>query len=168
MESNGAVADRLELYRITTDGEWQLEMQTEVNIPWHKKVLKALGLYKCIDDALTDYAIQDFATYTLLTYGYAGVGIDGTNGTVYTYNDLLSPVMTRVECTKSVDTTYVTNDTAVFTAITTATNDYTLTEFGLFDALTAGHMGARQTSCTWPVTNGETFGMIWRIVVSRG
>ena len=167
MESNGSVADRLELYRIK-DGEWTLEMQTEVNLPWWKKVGKALGFYKCIDDALTNYAIQDFATYIHDKYGYASCGTDGTDGDVYTYTDLKTPVMTRVACTKAYATTYTTNDTVVYTAITTATSDYTLTEFGIHDALTSGNMGARQTSCTWDVVNGETFGMIWRIVVSRG
>jgi putative Ca2+/H+ antiporter (TMEM165/GDT1 family) len=76
--------------------------------------------------------------------------------------------MTRVLCTKSFATTYSTNDTAVFTGIATASGDYTLCEFGLHTAITAGNMGARQTSCTWDVVNGETFGMIWRIVASRG
>ena len=167
MIDKSSVADRLELYRIN-DGEWTLEMQTEVNLPWYKKVAKYLGLYKCIDDALTDYAVQDFAIYIHDKYGYASCGIDGTDGDVYTYTDLKTPVMTRVACTKAYATTYTTNDTVVYTAITTATNDYTLTEFGIHDALTGRNMGARQTSCTWPVTTGETFGMIWRIVVSRG
>ena len=143
-------------------------MQTEVNLPWWKKIGKALGFYKCIDDALTDYAVTDLASYILLKYGYASQGIDGTDGTNYTLTDLKSPVMSRVTLTKSFDTTYTTNDTVVFTGITTATGDYTLCEFGIHDALTGGNMGARQTSCTWDVVNGETFGMIWRIVVSRG
>jgi hypothetical protein len=50
----------------------------------------------------------------------------------------------------------------------TSDGDYTLTEFGLHTLATGGIMGARQTSCTWDVTNGETFGMIWRITISRG
>lgn len=182
MESKSAFIDKLELYRIDSraiDGsrpvtESELikrgtkDIETKVYLNPLEKVLKALGLYRCIDDALTDYAVSDFATYISTTYGYASVGLDGTDGTDYTLNDLKSPVMSRVLCTKSFDTTYSTNDTAVFTAITTATSDYTLNEFGLHTALTGGYMGARQVSCTWPVVNGETFGMIWRIVASRG
>lgn len=175
MECNGSVIDELKLFRIDDPtcieydpNHWSLDLKTEYKLSPMQKVLKALGLYRCIDDALTDYAIQDFATYIHDKYGYASVGIDGTSGTDYTLTDLKSPVMSRVLCTKSYDTTYITNDTAVFTAITTADSAYTLCEFGLHDASTAGHMGARQVSCTWDVVNGETFGMIWRVVPSRG
>ena len=175
MESKSTFADKLELYRVddptynTFDPDhWSKSLETKVYLNPIEKVLKALGLYRCIDDALTDYAVADFATYISGKYGYASVGTDGTDGTVYTLTDLKSPVMTRTLCTKSFDTTYSTNDTAVFTGITTATADYTLCEFGLHDAETAGNMGARQVSCTWDVVNGETFGMIWRIVSSRG
>ena len=168
MDSKGALVDKLELYRIDNSGKWDMELETKVYLNPLQKVMKALGLYRCIDDALTDYALCDFATYISTTYGYASVGIDGTGGTTYTYTDLVSPVMTRVLCTKSFDTTYVTNDTAVFTCITTADADYTLCEFGLHTAVTAGQMGARQTSCSWDVVSGETFGMIWRVVCSRG
>lgn len=178
--NKGSFIDKLELYRIdseitsplTTEGELlevgYKDLETKVDLNPIEKVMKALGLYRCIDDALTDYAVADFATYISNKYGYASVGTDGTNGDVYSYTNLRSPVMTRVACTKSFATTYSTNDTAVFTVITTATGDYTLTEFGLHDALTGGNMGARQCSCTWDVVNGETFGMIWRVVASRG
>lgn len=168
MDSKGAFTDKLELYRIDSSGTWSKDLETKVYLNPLQRVMKALGLYRCIDDALTDYAIEDIAWYLMSKYGYASVGIDGSDGTVYTLTDLKSPVMTRATCSKSFDTTYTTNDTAVFTAITTATSDYTLTEFGLHDAETDGNMGARQVSCTWDVTNGETFGMIWRIVASRG
>ena len=175
MESKGAVIDKLELYRIddpkyvTYDPDhWEMDIETKYDLSPLQKVLKALGLYRCIDDALTNYAVADFATYIHDRYAYASVGTDGTSGTDYTLNDLKTPVMIRILCTKSYETTNVTNDTAVFMAIGTATNDYTLTEFGLHTAITAGYMGARQTSCTWDVVNGETYGMIWRVVVSRG
>ena len=117
--------------------------------------------------AMTDYAVADFATYISDKYDYGSVGTDGTDGTDYTLNDLKTPVMTRLAFTKSFDTTYSVNDTAILTAITTATNDYTLAEFGIHDASTGGNMGARQVG-SWAVTSGETFGIIWRIVVSRG
>jgi len=181
MMSKGAFTDKLELYRI--DGnidssrpvtELDLidngykDLETKYNLSPFEKVLKALGLYRCIDDALTNYAVTDLATYILTKYGYASQGTDGTDGTNYTLTDLKSPVMTRVALTKSFDTTYTTNDTAVFTGIGTATGDYTLCEFGLHDALTDGNMGARQVSCSWDVVNAETYGYIWRIVASRG
>lgn len=175
MESKGAVIDELKLFRVddsryrTYDPDhWKLEMKTEYSLSPLQKVMKALGLYKCIDDALTNYAVSDFATYISTKYGYASVGIDGTDGTNYTLTDLKSPVFTRVACTKAYETTYSPSDTAVFTGITTATSTETLTEFGLHDASTSGNMGARQTSCTWDVVDGETFGMIWRVVCSRG
>ena len=168
VDSKGAFIDKLELYRIDVDGNWNKDIETNVNLSLTEKISKFLGIYKCIDDALTDYAIADFATYISAKYGYASTGTDGTDGDVYTFNDLKSPVMTRTKCTKSIDTTYSTNDTAVFTAIVTASGGYTLTEFGLHDAETDGNMGARQVSCTWSVTNGEVFGMIWRVIASRG
>jgi len=144
------------------------DLETKYNLNPLEKILKALGLYHCIDDALTDYALEDIASYLLTRYSYASQGIDGTDGTVYSLTDLKSPVMTRVSLTKSFDTTYSINDTAVFTGIGTATGDYTLCEFGLHDALTDGNMGARQVSCSWDVVNAETYGYIWRVVASRG
>lgn len=168
MINKGCVVDELTLFKIDSDGNRVDQIKTEYNLGPIKKVLKALGLYRCIDDALTNYAVADFATYISTKYSYASMGIDGSSGTDYTLNDLKSPVMSRVLCTKSFDTSYATNDTAVFTAITTADGDYTLTEFGLHTTATSGYMGARQTSCTWSVVNGETYGMIWRVVVSRG
>lgn len=167
MDSKGAVIDKLELYRIEND-TWKLDLVTEYNIPWYKRILKYFGLYRCIDDALTNYAVQDIVDYLYTKYSYASVGIDGTEGTNYDLTDLKSPVMGRFLCTKSIGTTYATDDTLILTSIVTATGDYTLTEFGIHDVETAGNMGARQTSCTWDVVNNETFGMIWRFVVSRG
>ena len=63
------------------------------------------------------------------------------------------------------DTTYSTNDTAVFTGIGTATGDYTLCEFGLYDALTSGNM-VLSGIMFWDVVNAEV--MATFVCASRG
>jgi len=156
-DENTKCSDQLELYRIDGEGSWTLGGSTDSNI----EGVCSLG------DAFTNYGIADFATYISDKYDYGRVGTDGTSGSDYTLTDLKAPIMSRVAFTKSFDTTYVTNDTAIFTAITTSTGDYTLAEFGIHDASSGGNMGARQTG-SWSVVDGETFGIIWRIVVSRG
>jgi hypothetical protein len=171
--SDGATCtDKLELYRIE-DGEWIKEVETNNTPSVLQRALMKLGLYNCAGDAMTNYALHDLALYTSTKYVYASVGTTGTNGTNYTYDDLLYPVMTRFTATPALVNTYSTEptthpDTVQYTIIATSDGDYTLAEAGLHTTLTGGNMGSRQVFGSWSVTTGETFGMIWKIIYGRG
>lgn len=162
-------ADIIELYRIDpVTGEWDKKVETNNNPSILQKLMCKLGLLNVAGDALTDYAINDLSTYLSTKYTYVSVGTDGTNGDIFSYSELLAPVMTRTAATVSITTTYSTNDTVQYTAIITSNGDYALKEAGLFTASTSGYMGARQTFYEWNVVNGEVFGMIWKIINTRG
>jgi hypothetical protein len=170
--TNTGFHDKLELYRIDKHGRWDLEVETVKKPSVFQKLKCRVGLGNMADDALTNYAINDLAAYLSTKYTYVSVGTDATLGTDYTLNELVAPVMTRVAATKSFMNTYGTDvllpDTAVYTSIMTSSGDYTLRESGLHTTITGGYMGARQTYYNWVVANGETFGMIWKIINSRG
>lgn len=117
--------------------------------------------------AVTNYFLTDQAAYQIAKYLYCSVGTDGTNGSVYTYSDLITPVMSRVATTNTTTTSYITNDTAQFLAVITCDGDYVLQEAGLHTASTSGYMGARQTFASWSVENGERIGAIWEIINNR-
>jgi len=172
MNDKAKCQDIIELYRISDNGEWNKSLETNNHPSILQRILKSLGLYNCAGDALTNYAINDLAVYTASKYIYASVGIDGTSGTNYGYTDLKSPVMTRWSVTPSIVNTYSSDpllpDTVQYAIMATSTGDYTLQEAGLHTTLTGGYMGSRQTFGNWPVVNGETFGMIWKIIYGRG
>lgn len=164
-------SDRFYLYRIDDDGIWdnKPEVETKNNPTFIQKLLCKLGVRNYAGDALMNYALADLADYLSTKYLYCSVGTDGTGSTTYTYTDLKTPVMTRVATTNTLETTYVTNDTASFIAVFTSDGDYTLQEAGLHTTLadTTG-MGCRQTYYDWEITNGENFGAIWKIINNRG
>jgi len=167
-------SDKFELHRIDCDiGDWdpnksKPEVTTLNNPNILQKILCKLGICNYAGDALTNYALSDLSTYLSTKYIYCSVGTDGTNGTTYTYTNLIAPVMSRVATTNAVTTTYTTNDTVTYTAVFTSDGDYTLKEAGIHDALTSGNMGARQTYYDWTVSNGDNFGAIWKIINNRG
>jgi hypothetical protein len=145
------------------------EVVTKNNLTWLDQLLCKLKLRNYAGDAVMNYFLSDISTYLSTKYLYCSVGTDGTNGSTYTYTDLIAPVMTRVATTNTISTTNVTNATVNFTAIFTASGDYTLLEAGLHTTLagTTG-MGARQIFYDWDVTNGQKFAGIWEIINNRG
>lgn len=178
MMSKYGLIDKFELYRIS-NGKWDLEVETCNKPSVFTKLMCKMGLKNIAGDALTNYAINDLAVYLHGKYSYTSVGTNvtgnsgsGTPGTDYTLTDLDTPVLTRVAATKSYESTYNTDplypDTTVYTSVMTSTGDYTLKEAGLHTTLTGGYLGARQVFSSWDITNGETFGTIWKIINSRG
>lgn len=169
----GVLQDKLEIYSIDEMGHWNLEMETV----YKKSAFERLGsIFKkkpCIDDALTNYGINDIAQHISSKYLYASIGISDSSPTDYTLNDLVSPVMTRMTTTNSLVNTYSLDanypDTAQFVVIVESDSTYDLIEYGIHTASTAGYMGARQVASTeFSVTSGETFGMIWKVICGRG
>lgn len=152
------ISDRLELYRIV-DNEWILEVHTDNEL---------CGQPGFAGDAVTDYFLSAQATDQSIRYTHCSIGTDGTDGSVYSLNELKYPVLNpRIATTNSVGTTNVTNDTSQFMAVIECTGDWILQESGLFTAATGGFMGARQTYYDWEVDNGETIGIIWKIINNR-
>jgi len=71
----------------------------------------------------------------------------------------------RTNATVSRTTAVVPNDTARWEAVFTATSDMVLTEAGLFNASSGGDMLARGTFPAVSVASGESFRVIWHIIV---
>lgn len=172
MQDNACCIDKLEIYRIDKDGNWNLEIETNNTPSIWQRFLRCIGLYKCAGDAFTNWMINDLAVYTAGKLTHASVGTSSANPTNYDLTDLVSPVMTRATVTTAYVNVYGTNatypDTVQYTIVMTATGDYTLREAGLHTALTSGNMGSRQTFDDWPVTNGESFALVWKITYGRG
>lgn len=129
---------------------------------------RRLGLYKCAGDAMMNAGLTHIATAVHDYYGFISVGTSSSSPSDYTRNDCVTPVLTRVAATKSYETTYVANDTAVFTGVFYPSAVYTIVETGLHTLVTAGIMGARQTSCSIVTVNGIPFGIIWKVAIVRG
>jgi len=172
MQDNTRCIDILKCYKINEKGEWHKEFETNNKPSICQRILKFLGWYKCAGDALTNYAINDLAVYTGSKYMYASVGTSSANGTTYSYDDLLSPVMSRVFASAGFISTYNTDpllpDTVQYTVVMVASGDYVLREAGIHTAITAGYMGSRQTFDDWTIANGESFAMVWQITYGRG
>jgi|GEM_PF-6911425 len=168
MKDNMRMEDRIEVYDVNKDGSFgKCILKTNNNPSFLHRLLMRFGLYKCAGDAMMNYGIQHLATAIYSTYGYVSVGISSASPSDYALTDIISPVLTRMLATKSYETYYTTNDTAVFTAVFTPDGTYTIVETGLHDAITAGNMGARQTSCSITTSTGVPFGIIWKITIAR-
>lgn len=151
-------------------GDKVLETNTSPSIL--QKLMCKLGFYKYANDILMNEGLVDIAAWISSRYSYIGVGTDGTNPSVTTYHNLISPVMARSLATKSITTTYVANDTAQFIGIFTPGSSYTILETGIFKDLTTSVsdvMLCRQTiSGGWSVTAGQSFVVVWQIICARG
>lgn len=178
------VIDTVEVRKVKSDRLWKspseytiddldmspegLILKTNNNPTIIQRILKFFGLYKCAGDAMMNWGLQQIATSIYNTYTHISVGTSTATPDDYTLNDVVSPVLTRVLATKGYGTTFITNDTAVFTGIFYPSGSYTIVETGLHDDDETGHMGARQTSCSIPTTTGVPFGIIWKVCAARG
>lgn len=128
--------------------------------------------------ALTDYALNDFSNYLLTKYHYMSLGESDADSLLTNHTSLVAEVAAlRTAVATSITNTYSTNptypDTAQFISIITNStgSDKYLEEAGLqvaaYGAVT-DHLGSRQTFSSWTIANGETVGIIWKIVPSRG
>lgn len=173
MIDNMGCSDRLALYRIDDEGNWTCEVKTNKKPSLWERALKRFGFYNCADDAMMEYALNDLALHLYDKYSFISVGESSASSTVYTLDDLVDPVMTRIAA--STATTFTTNntdsdypDSVRFVSLFVSDSDYTLKESGLHTAESGGYMGARQTFGNWDVATGDSFGVIWDIICSRG
>lgn len=126
---------------------------------------------------LMDYAINDVSAYLITKYLYMSLG-ESASGPTDTDLDALDTEVTalRTSTTNTITNTYSTNpsypDTAQFTTIFTNStgSSQSIYEAGLQTATygsASDHLGARQTFTEWPIANGETVGIIWKVIPSR-
>lgn len=129
--------------------------------------LKAwLGLVSYCDDIVLDSGLADVADMISDRYSYMQFG-NGTTTPAHDNTGLESALFTRVACSKSIATTFYTNDTARFTATLTPTYDANISEAILCTADTGGVIFARETFPTVEVKNGVSITATWDVVVMR-
>lgn len=133
-----------------------------------QRIKRWLGLYKCAGDAMMNWGILKLSESIYDTYSHISVGVSSSSPGDFTLIDLVSPTLVRIAATKGYTTTFIENDTAVFTGIFTPDGTYTIVETGIHTAATGGNMGARQTTCNISTTPGVEFGIIWKVCVARG
>lgn len=159
--------DSLKMFRIEKDGKWTFLQETVHHPTIIQRIKRRLGLFKCIDDRITNAGLAFAANLLKSNLNYVSVGTNATTTGQDAFTDLQTPIMARVLAVKSLTTTYVTNDTAQFMSIFVADNNYNIAEVGLHSTITGGTMYARQTSCAQSVTTGQSFGFIWQIANTR-
>lgn len=164
--------DVLSVYKVNSDAEFTDKIFETNNKPTIiQRIKRRLGLCNYANDILMNEGLADIAAWIITRYDYMGVGTSSTGSSTTTYHDLVSPTFSRVAVSTAIETTYTANDTAVFTAVFTASSSTTLYEAGIFkDATTATTdvMLCRQTFAAYAVTSGESFGIIWKVICSRG
>ncbi len=168
------IKDTVEVWSVRDDGIFnELILKTCNNPSIFDKFLKLIGFKKFANDIIMDIGVQDVATFIYNRYNYIQNGVADTHMSDATLTNLISPLPTaRVLATKGYDTTYITNDTILFTGVFTNNSGDTqiIKESGLFKDISTSAsdvMFCRQTF-SYSVLDGSTYGVIWKIVISRG
>ena len=166
--------DKIQICEVNDDGSMgKVVLETCSHPSILDRFLKYIGLKNYANDLIMDVGIQDVATMLKDRYNYIQNGESDADMATSTLTDLKSPLATaRVSATKGLETTYLLNDTAIFTGVFTNNTGSTQTvlESGLFkDATTSVDdiMFCRQTF-SYTALNGSTYGVIWKITVTRG
>ncbi len=169
---NTSFKDTLSVYKVNSAGEFTEKIFETVNHPTLiQRIKRKLGLCNYADDILMNEGLADIAAWLATRYDYMGVGTSATGPSTVTYHDLVAPAFTRVSVSTSIETTYTADDTVVFTGVFTAASSTSLYEAGIFkDATTSvtDVMLCRQTFAAYPVIATESFGIIWKVICSRG
>jgi len=166
--------DKIQICEVNTDGSMgRVVLETCSHPSILDRFLKYIGLKHYANDLIMDVGIQDVALMIKDRYGYIQNGLSSADMAVSTLTDLKSPLATdRVTATKGLDTTYITDDTITFTGVFTNSTGSTQTilESGLFKDVTTSVndvMFCRQTF-SYSAPDGSTYGVIWKITVTRG
>src|SRR5574343_487215 len=99
------VVDRVEYRRVNIDGSIDMSpegliMETNNNPSIIQRIKRWLGWYKCIDDAMMNWGIQQLAVSVYDTYDYISFGTSASSPADYTLTDLVAPIMTRIRAAK--------------------------------------------------------------------
>lgn len=167
MSNNVNRRDTLRIFNIEENGDWNLIQETVFKPSLWMRLKKRLGLCKFAGDRITNAGLAFAADLLIDNLHYISVGESGTTTGQDAFTDLQSPILTRSLATKSLKTTYVTDDTAVFTGIFVSDGSHTIRECGLHTTITGGTMFARQTNCDITTTVGQAFGYVWEIANTR-
>ena len=164
--------DSLEIYEVNKDGKFTNKiLETNFKPTLLQKIKCKLGLYKYANDIVMNEGLVDIASYIEGRFGYMSVGTSSNTPSDTTLHTLIAPSLSRSALTKGIDTTYITNDTVVFSATFTASETTDFYEAGIFkDSTTSVSdvMLCRQTFTQYTVAAGSSFGIIWKIICTRG
>jgi len=153
------IRDGKEIYKMRTLGHSKLHT-------FIAKLLKLLGIKKYTIDLVTNAGMAKVASLLTSAFSYIAIGSDdGSTLTLDATNTALGNELQREQATTSVETTNVTNDTAVFQATFNFTSAATIQESGVFDASTGGTMLCRQTFPALNVQAGDSLVLTWKITV---
>jgi len=126
--------------------------------------LKDRRVYKNVivnDGKARAAALLNGQSTTYFSYIAIGTGTTAESAT----DTALESEVDRQAATTSVETTNVTNDTAVWQATFTFTTSYAITESGIFDSASGGTMLARKTFSAINVESGDSLQVTWKVVV---
>ena len=98
---------------------------------------------------------------------HIGVGT-GTTAESAMDTALEAEVMREAISDYSITTTDVTNDTATFETTISFSDSYAITEYGLFDAASAGNLFARKVQTAIDVSDGNSLKITWNLQVQNG
>lgn len=130
-------------------------------------ILRKTGFGKCYaDDIMTNLALADIADMVYDRYTHISIGT-GQTPPAGSDTALEAEIQTRVVATKSITTTFITNDTARFEGEITALSDITIYESGLHTAITDGLMGCRETFAGMTILSGRSAMIVWELVFTR-
>lgn len=166
--------DKIQICEVNSDGTMgKVVLETCSNPTILDKLLKSIGLKCYAHDLIMDAGLADVANMIKDRYTYIQNGLSEASMADGTLINVVSPLATaRVTATKGLETTYITNDTAVFTGVFKNETGSTqiIKESGLFKDLTTSAsdiMFCRQTF-SYSAADGATYGVIWKIIATRG
>lgn len=133
------------------------------------RLRKLLGLNRCLaNDLITNDGLADVADMIMDRYDYMSVGTGVTTPEVDD-EQLESEVLTRSLCSKSLSTTYYTDDTITFTGTFVPDYDVEISECGinLLSGASGDVMFARETFTPVLCVSGYTVQIAWQVILTR-
>lgn len=133
------------------------------------RIRKILGLDKCLaNDLITNGGLADVADMIMDRYDYMSVGT-GTTTPEVDDTELESQILTRSACSKSLTTTYYTDDTITFTGTFVPEYDVEISECGihLLSGASGDVMFARETFTPVSCISGYNVQIAWQVILTR-
>jgi hypothetical protein len=127
-------------------------------------ILKSHNLVTNVGHAACSGRLGNLGSYS--PFVYVGVGTGTTAASVSDtalQTEISTGGLSRAVATAAQTTTTVTNDTLQLTFTATATSSFAVTEEGIFDASSAGHLLARQVFSAVNVASGDSITVVHSI-----
>lgn len=169
MHNGFRIYDRLVVRRIDDNGNIINERRTFDNTSIWDRILRELGITRCFaDDLVTNAGLADVAALIRDRYDYMSIGTGFTPPEV-TDTQLESEIYVRALCTKTLSTTFSTDDTVVFTGSFLPPYNIEVSECGLHT--TAGPTNdilfARETFKPIEFVADQTTQLVWSVILTR-